>query len=195
MEFSLDDGQGIVSSITPCSCQALSYHCFRRELQLDRCNSAQAPDFCRDSSVADNARRAYNKLWDTIQANSNLLSSEVWSWLYRDNRFEETPLGGIPPPPGIGGATGQSFTTSFSSYSSTNSFSFSQNDFFFAAISPLLYLVLYPSQPVVVGKLANGLTLPYRIQYPPALVPDLLGRQEERGFQMIGAILENRVRE
>ncbi|KAI9794558.1 MAG: hypothetical protein M1816_004445 [Peltula sp. TS41687] len=75
------------------------------ELQLDRCNSStQAPDFCKDS-VYGNVKTAYNKLWDVIEANSQLLSSEVWSWEYQDNDFQYTTLGEIPPPPGVGGAT------------------------------------------------------------------------------------------
>lgn len=54
-----------------------------------------------------NVKNAYNKLWDVIEANSQLLSSEVWSWVYRDNDFQYTTLGKLPPPPGVGGATGK----------------------------------------------------------------------------------------
>lgn len=48
-----------------------------------------------------NLKRAYNKLWDTIDANSQYLSSEIWSWVFRDGDFRFTPLGALPPPPGV----------------------------------------------------------------------------------------------
>lgn len=54
-----------------------------------------------------NVKNAYNKLWDVIEANRELLSSEVWSWVYRDNDFQYTTLGELPPPPGVGGSTGK----------------------------------------------------------------------------------------
>lgn len=79
------------------------------ELQLDRCNSNTVPDFCRDAVVHGNVRRAYNALWDTIEANSVNLSTEVWSWIYAHGDFQFTPLGALPPPPGTS-ATGKSFT-------------------------------------------------------------------------------------
>ncbi|KAI9823074.1 MAG: hypothetical protein M1826_000278 [Phylliscum demangeonii] len=80
------------------------------ELQLDRCNlspRAQPPPpaFCTDPVVHPNLQRAYNQLWDVIDANRAHLSSEVWSWVWRDNDFRFTPLGALPPPPGVGGST------------------------------------------------------------------------------------------
>lgn len=90
------------------------------ELQLGRCEvsanfSASAktvspvPAFCTDSSVYDNVKKAYNTLWDSIEQNKRQLSTEVWSWLYRDGEFAVTPLGVLPPPPGAGGQTGEFF--------------------------------------------------------------------------------------
>ncbi|KAI9881096.1 MAG: hypothetical protein M1830_008254 [Pleopsidium flavum] len=70
------------------------------ELQLDRCNHAQVPDFCNDAIVSANVKMAYNKLWDNIEANSEYLSDEVWSWVYENGDFQFTPLGALPPPPG-----------------------------------------------------------------------------------------------
>lgn len=69
--------------------------------QLSRCSGgAQAPAFCNDTSVYDNVRRAYNNLWDTLEANRDILSGEVWSWVYRDGEFQNVALGSLPPPPG-----------------------------------------------------------------------------------------------
>lgn len=76
------------------------------ELQLDRCNSNSVPDFCADTVVHTNVLSAYNTLWDTIEANSENLSTEVWSWTYEDGGFQFTPLGALPPPPGTS-ATGK----------------------------------------------------------------------------------------
>ena len=76
------------------------------ELQLDRCNSQDVPDFCRDDVVHGNVLKAYNTLWDTIEANSVNLSTEVWSWIYENGDFQFTPLGALPPPPGTS-ATGK----------------------------------------------------------------------------------------
>ena len=72
------------------------------ELQLSRCNSSSVPDFCSDSSVYGNAKNAYNVLWDSIEANSAHLSTEVWSWTYNagSKKFEYIDLGALPPPPG-----------------------------------------------------------------------------------------------
>ncbi|KAF2222250.1 glycogen debranching enzyme [Elsinoe ampelina] len=76
------------------------------EFQLDRCSGGSSlPDFCGDQVVAGNARAAYNRLWDVIGDNSQYLSSEVWSFVYRDDEFVFTPLGSLPPPPGVGGST------------------------------------------------------------------------------------------
>jgi hypothetical protein len=65
------------------------------------------PAFCTDDSVYDNVKKAYNALWDSIDANSDQLSGEVWSWIYRGGEFEVTPLGVLPAPPGVGGQTGK----------------------------------------------------------------------------------------
>ncbi|KAF2721244.1 glycogen debranching enzyme [Polychaeton citri CBS 116435] len=69
--------------------------------QLGRCNSTvPTPDFCQDDVVYSNVKAAYNHLWDSIEANQQYLSSEVWSWVYRDNRFQYIALGALPPPAG-----------------------------------------------------------------------------------------------
>lgn len=70
------------------------------ERQLARCSSTSPPDFCSDDAVHGNVLAAYNSLWDTIEANENNLSSEVWSWVYGDDEFRFTPLGALPPPAG-----------------------------------------------------------------------------------------------
>jgi hypothetical protein len=72
------------------------------ERQLARCSSSSlsAPDFCSNDAVHSNVLAAYNHLWDTIEANSENLSSEVWSWTYSDGDFQFTPLGALPPPAG-----------------------------------------------------------------------------------------------
>jgi hypothetical protein len=84
--------------------------------QLSRCNSTleTAPDWCNDTSVFGNVVNAYNNLWEVIEANEAQLQSEVWSWTY-DNSTETasngtsgymvTPLGALPPPPGVSGGT------------------------------------------------------------------------------------------
>lgn len=64
------------------------------ELQLDRCNSAERPEFCDDAAVYGNVVKAYNTLWDVIEANESHLAAEVWSWVY-DGRFRFTPLGDL----------------------------------------------------------------------------------------------------
>ena len=55
--------------------------------QLSRCSTSDAPDFCSDKSVYNNAVAAYNSLWDVIEANKNALSDEVWSWQYKVRCF------------------------------------------------------------------------------------------------------------
>lgn len=70
------------------------------ERQLDRCNAERAPDFCSDAPLHGKIKAAYNALWDVIDNNREVLSAEMWSWLYRDGRFEYAPLGDLPPPPG-----------------------------------------------------------------------------------------------
>lgn len=75
------------------------------EAQLDRCNDEKTPAFCSDSTVYDNVRRAYNTLWDNLERNQQYLAQEVWSWVYSDDDFHFTPLGSLPPPPGVNGGT------------------------------------------------------------------------------------------
>lgn len=70
------------------------------ELQMGRCQTTPAPAFCADNSVYDNVKAAYNTLWDSIDANKQYLSGEVWSWIYRNGHFDVTPLGVLPPPDG-----------------------------------------------------------------------------------------------
>ncbi|KAI2635991.1 carbohydrate-binding module family 52 protein [Xylaria nigripes] len=71
------------------------------ERQLDRCNdSFDNPDFCFDSMLHDHVIQAYNHLWDVIEQNRDHLSSEVWSWVYRDGDYVYTPLGALPGPDG-----------------------------------------------------------------------------------------------
>lgn len=68
--------------------------------QLGRCAEISAPAFCADAAVYSNVRAAYNHLWDLIAANTASLSSEVWSWVYRDGEFILEPLGALAPPLG-----------------------------------------------------------------------------------------------
>jgi hypothetical protein len=91
------------------------------ERQLARCNSSASagnsssnsnsnsstPAWCDDSSVYDNVVQAYNTLWDSIEANSAQLQGEVWSWTYNNatGGFTTTPLGVLPPPPGVSAGT------------------------------------------------------------------------------------------
>ncbi|KAL4733653.1 hypothetical protein BDV11DRAFT_213552 [Aspergillus similis] len=78
------------------------------EQQLGRCSEpryAAVPQFCKDETVYKNVKMAYNLLWDNLEANSAQLSSEVWSWVFRDGQFIPTPLGVLPAPPGVGGQT------------------------------------------------------------------------------------------
>lgn len=75
------------------------------ETQLGRCNGEQAPAFCTDDAVYGNVKGAYNALWDNLEQNDQYLAQEVWSWEYRDDDFQFTPLGSLPPPPGVSGGT------------------------------------------------------------------------------------------
>jgi hypothetical protein len=71
------------------------------EKPLLRCNSSDIPSFCNDSKVYGNVKSAYNNLWNSIEANSNLLRTEVWSWVYDNSTgFKYTPLGVLPAPDG-----------------------------------------------------------------------------------------------
>lgn len=48
-------------------------------------------------------KEAYNALWGVIEANSENLSTEVWSWTYDagSDKFEYIDLGQLPPPAGV----------------------------------------------------------------------------------------------
>ncbi|KIW18373.1 hypothetical protein PV08_02661 [Exophiala spinifera] len=72
------------------------------ERQLGRCNgsssssspSSAVPSWCNDKSVYGTVKRAYNLLWDSIEANEAQLQGEVWSWTYSNGTgFVTTPLG------------------------------------------------------------------------------------------------------
>ena len=87
------------------------------ELQLARCPESssscqsygQVPGFCNDHGVYNALKSAYNRLWDVIEDNQAQLDSEMWSWTYaksgRGGKFRFSPLGVLPPPPGIGRQT------------------------------------------------------------------------------------------
>lgn len=66
------------------------------ERQLGRClgNSTtdERPDFCQNAPVYSKVIRAYNCLWDVIEANQDVLSNEVWSWQWINNAFSVLPL-------------------------------------------------------------------------------------------------------
>ncbi|RYC65510.1 hypothetical protein CHU98_g719 [Xylaria longipes] len=71
------------------------------ERQLGRCeDGGDNPAFCSDTSLHDRIIEAYNHLWDIIERNREHLSSEVWSWVYRDGDYVYTPLGALPGPEG-----------------------------------------------------------------------------------------------
>src|ERR1700761_1719715 len=57
------------------------------ERQLQRCSSDSVPNFCKDAALYNKIKGAYNHLWDLIEANSQYLSSEVWSWVYEKGEF------------------------------------------------------------------------------------------------------------
>jgi len=84
------------------------------------------PAFCSDKSVYGALKAAYNRLWDVIDANEAQLQSEVWSWTYSVSNatngtssgnstaagngtagtgYKFSPLGVLPPPPGVAGGT------------------------------------------------------------------------------------------
>ncbi|KIX04967.1 uncharacterized protein Z518_05839 [Rhinocladiella mackenziei CBS 650.93] len=77
------------------------------ERQLARCNASIVPAWCSTPSVQNNVRRAYNVLWNSIEANAAQLQTEVWSWTYSNStgRYVTTPLGALPPPPGVSAGT------------------------------------------------------------------------------------------
>lgn len=70
------------------------------ERQLERCNGTSTPAFCSDTTLYAQVKSAYNHLWDLIDANSDQLSQEVWSWQYRNGKFDSVALGSLPPPEG-----------------------------------------------------------------------------------------------
>lgn len=97
--------------------------------QLARCNESDGvPEWCDDDGVYENVKNAYNNLWDGIDANEAQLQSEVWSWTFSNEtsgsnssssegqqggngtldfggEYTVTPLGALPPPPGVSGGT------------------------------------------------------------------------------------------
>jgi hypothetical protein len=70
------------------------------ERQLSRCMTTSSPSFCGNSGVYRKLLAAYNHLWDLIEANSQELGSEVWSWVYQNGSFQAIDFGLLPPPPG-----------------------------------------------------------------------------------------------
>jgi hypothetical protein len=93
------------------------------ERQLERCGNASLsnststssnstwPAFCSDKPVYGALRSAYNRLWDVIDKNNEQLQSEVWSWTFSGasngtgGSYKLSPLGVLPPPPGVSGGT------------------------------------------------------------------------------------------
>ncbi|KAH6876373.1 hypothetical protein B0T10DRAFT_448540, partial [Thelonectria olida] len=81
------------------------------ERQVERCEKSASPQrssvpaFCGDESVYKAVKKAYNVLWDVIEDNSDQLQSEVWSWTFSSDGFKLSPLGVLPPPPGVSGGT------------------------------------------------------------------------------------------
>ena len=90
------------------------------ELQLGRCttpasagnpstaptkNLQKIPSFCGNKAIYNNVKQAYNTLWDLIEANSNEQSQEVWSWTYKNGKYQVADLGTLTPPPGVGAQT------------------------------------------------------------------------------------------
>lgn len=67
------------------------------ERQLSRCNSSAVPDFCSDNGLHSKVLRAYNHLWDLIEANTAHLSTEVWSWEYANGAFQFLDFGKVSP--------------------------------------------------------------------------------------------------
>ena len=77
------------------------------EKKLGRCSTgvfATKQEFCIDAVVYQNVKGAYNALWNTLEKSKDYLSDEVWSWRYIDREFVHTPLGSMPPPPGVSGS-------------------------------------------------------------------------------------------
>jgi len=63
--------------------------------QLGRCGGSNQPDFCTNTDLRNKVLSAYNRLWDTIDANRAQLSHEVWSWSYSGGKYQAVPLGSI----------------------------------------------------------------------------------------------------
>ncbi|KAJ6436252.1 reverse transcriptase domain protein [Purpureocillium lavendulum] len=87
-------------------------------------STGSVPAFCGDDGVYGALKAAYNRLWDVIEANKDQLQSEVWSWTYSvanaanstnangtpnndtsATGYKFSPLGVLPPPPGVSGGT------------------------------------------------------------------------------------------
>lgn len=76
------------------------------ERQLARCETSLSseqqgppPDFCsaEHGGVKTKVTAAYNRLWDVIEDNTNILSGEVWSWRWDGSRFIPVALGELNP--------------------------------------------------------------------------------------------------
>lgn len=64
--------------------------------QLGRCaDSNDKPDFCTNKELYNKILKAYNNLWDNIDANKKELGQEVWSWVYKDNKYEPVALSSL----------------------------------------------------------------------------------------------------
>lgn len=51
-------------------------------------------DFC-STDLRTKVLSAYNRLWDTIEANTAQLSHEVWTWSYSGGKYQAVPLGAV----------------------------------------------------------------------------------------------------
>lgn len=65
------------------------------EFQLGRCTGSPSEnstaEFCDSDVVLGNVKDAYNILWDSIEANSDQLAKELWSWKYENEKFQAAP--------------------------------------------------------------------------------------------------------
>ncbi|KAI5920523.1 hypothetical protein F4810DRAFT_713374 [Camillea tinctor] len=66
------------------------------ERQLGRCHDEQLA-FCADGELHGRVVKAYNHLWDLIDANREYLSSEVWSWILKGKDIQYISIGALPP--------------------------------------------------------------------------------------------------
>jgi len=71
------------------------------ERQLERCSSSSKPAFCSNTALFNKVKAAYNHHWDLIEANTNQLSEEVWSWKFVNGKFQQVEFGSLSPPPGV----------------------------------------------------------------------------------------------